>query len=50
MKATNSITNNQKKFLRGIAHGLSPMIIIGSQGITDNLMAELKKHSNIMKS
>ncbi|WFE68066.1 ribosome assembly RNA-binding protein YhbY [Thiomicrospira sp. R3] len=52
MKATNSITNNQKKFLRGIAHGLSPMIIIGSQGITDNLMAELEKtlkHHEILK-
>lgn len=52
MKTTNVITNNQKKFLRGIAHGLNPMIIIGSQGVTDNLMAELEKtltHHEILK-
>lgn len=52
MKNSTSLTNNQTKFLRGIAHSLNPMIIIGSQGVTDNLMAELEKtlnHHEILK-
>lgn len=48
----NSLTINQKKFLRGIAHNLNPMIIIGAQGVTESLMAELEKtlaHHEILK-
>lgn len=40
---TQPLSQNQKKYLRGIAHGLNPIIIIGAQGITDSLMAELEK-------
>lgn len=52
MKTDSTLTANQKKFLRGIAHGLNPVIIIGSQGVTDNLMAELDKsltHHELLK-
>jgi RNA-binding protein len=52
MKNTTTLSTNQKKFLRGLAHGLNPMIIIGSQGVTDSLMAELEKtlsHHEILK-
>ncbi|HEY9017467.1 ribosome assembly RNA-binding protein YhbY [Thiomicrospira sp.] len=52
MKTDSTLTANQKKFLRGIAHGLNPVIIIGSQGVTDSLMAELNKsleHHELLK-
>lgn len=49
---TQPLSPNQKKFLRGLAHGLNPVIIIGSQGVTDSLMAELDKsltHHELLK-
>ncbi|WP_044407634.1 ribosome assembly RNA-binding protein YhbY [Thiomicrospira microaerophila] len=52
MKTSTTLSTNQKKYLRGLAHGLNPMIIIGSQGVTDSLMAELEKtlnHHEILK-
>lgn len=52
MKTTSGLSQNQKKFLRGLAHGLNPIIIIGSQGVTDNLMAELERaltHHELLK-
>lgn len=52
MKTAQNLTQNQKKFLRGIAHGLNPVIIIGAQGITDGLMAELESslhHHELLK-
>lgn len=52
MKTSTQLTANQKKFLRGIAHGLNPVIIIGAQGVTDNLMAELERaltHHELLK-
>jgi RNA-binding protein len=52
MKTSSNLSTNQKKFLRGLAHDLNPMIIIGSQGVTDSLMAELEKtlnHHEILK-
>lgn len=41
MSQPTQLSNNQKKYLRGIAHGLNPMIIVGANGITESLMAEL---------
>ncbi|VAW44846.1 hypothetical protein MNBD_GAMMA03-1979 [hydrothermal vent metagenome] len=52
MSQPEKLSNNQKKYLRGIAHGLNPMIIIGSNGITKNLMEELEstlEHHEILK-
>lgn len=52
MSQPEKLTTNQKKFLRGIAHGLNPMIIIGANGVTESLMAELEKtleHHEILK-
>lgn len=43
---------NQKKYLRGIAHGLNPMVMIGANGATESLMAELEStlsHHEILK-
>ena len=33
----------QKKYLRGLAHGLRPVIQIGQKGLSDGLMAELNQ-------
>ncbi len=52
MSQPEKLTNNQKKYLRGIAHGLNPMIMIGANGITESLMTELEStlaHHEILK-
>jgi len=52
MSQPEKLTTNQKKFLRGIAHGLNPMIIIGAKGVTESLMVELEstlEHHEILK-
>jgi len=52
MSQPEKLTTNQKKYLRGIAHGLNPMIIIGANGVTESLMAELDstlEHHEILK-
>lgn len=52
MSQPEKLTNNQKKYLRGIAHNINPMIIIGANGITENLMKELEgtlEHHEILK-
>jgi RNA-binding protein len=33
---------NQKRFLRGIAHGLDPVVMVGQKGITPTLVKELE--------
>lgn len=32
------LTNNQKKFLRGIGHNLSPLVYIGKEGLADSVI------------
>ncbi|GKT12218.1 MAG: RNA-binding protein [Thiomicrorhabdus sp.] len=52
MSQPEKLSNNQKKYLRGIAHGLNPMIMIGANGVTESLMAELEstlEHHEILK-
>ncbi|SFV68770.1 FIG004454: RNA binding protein [hydrothermal vent metagenome] len=34
--------NNQKKFLRSLAHSLKPIILIGQNGLTDGVLSELE--------
>ena len=42
------LTNNQKKHLRTLAHNLSPVVMIGQQGLSEAVLSELdstmKKH------
>jgi RNA-binding protein len=33
----------QKKYLRGLAHGLRPVVIVGRQGVTDTLMQSVQQ-------
>ncbi|NCN43818.1 MAG: ribosome assembly RNA-binding protein YhbY [Piscirickettsiaceae bacterium CG_4_9_14_3_um_filter_43_564] len=46
------LSNTQKRFLKGIAHGLNPVILIGGNGLTEGLMKELEKslaHHELLK-
>ena len=35
-----SLTNSQIRYLRGLAHGLSPIILVGNKGVTPALIKE----------
>lgn len=35
-----ALTNNQKRYLRGLAHDLKAVLIVGAKGITEPLVAE----------
>ena len=34
------LTSSQKRYLRGLAHTLKPVIMVGNKGISDALLAE----------
>ena len=36
-----NLTAAQKRHLRGLAHALKPVILVGGKGVTDGLVAEL---------
>jgi RNA-binding protein len=38
---SSSLSNPQKRYLRGLAHDLKPIILVGAKGPTDTLLAEL---------
>ena len=40
------LTNNQKKHLRSLAHDLRPIVMIGQQGLSDAVLAELESTMN----
>ena len=46
-----TLTGKQKNYLRGVAHSLNPVVIIGGKGLTDTVMSEielaLEKHELI---
>jgi len=35
------LTNSQLRFLRGLAHGLKPVVLVGAKGVTPPLVTEL---------
>ena len=35
-----ALTSAQKRYLRGLAHGLKPVILVGGKGVTDGLVEE----------
>lgn len=48
----NELNNNQKKFLRKIAHDIRPMVTIGQKGLSLSVLAELDstlKHHELIK-
>jgi RNA-binding protein len=36
------LTNNQKKYLRSLAHDLKPIVMVGQQGLSNAVLAELE--------
>jgi RNA-binding protein len=36
-----TLTPKQKRYLRGLAHKLKPVVMIGNAGITDNIIQEI---------
>ena len=41
------LTNNQKKYLRSLAHELKPFVMIGQQGLSESVLAEI--NSTLLK-
>ena len=37
-----TLTGKQKNYLRGIAHNLNPIVMIGSKGLTETVMNEIE--------
>ncbi|MGB0133524.1 ribosome assembly RNA-binding protein YhbY [Dokdonella sp.] len=35
------LTSFQKRYLRGLAHSLSPVVMLGQKGVTPNVISEL---------
>lgn len=47
-----SLTNTQKRYLRGLAHGLKPVIQTGNKGLTPALIKEMSgalEHHELIK-
>ncbi len=42
MLNSKKLTNAQIKFLRGMAHGINPVVTIGNKGLSESLMEELE--------
>jgi RNA-binding protein len=38
------LSDKQKKYLRGLAHDLKPVVLVGNAGVTPNLIAELDRN------
>jgi RNA-binding protein len=36
------LTSKQKKHLRGLAHSLNPVVMIGNDGLTENVLNEIR--------
>ena len=36
------LSNNQKKYLRSLAHDLKPMVMVGQHGLSEAVLAELQ--------
>lgn len=47
-----TLSTRQKKHLRGLTHGLQPVVIVGDKGLTDNVLAEVAialEHHELVK-
>jgi RNA-binding protein len=41
------LSNNQKKYLRSLAHDLKPMVMVGQHGLSEAVLAELQSAMSI---
>lgn len=35
------LTNKQKQYLKGLAHALKPVVLVGGNGLTENVLTEI---------
>jgi RNA-binding protein len=36
-----AVTDKQKRYLKGLAHSLKPVVMVGNSGLTDSVVAEI---------
>ena len=41
-----AVNDKQKRYLKGLAHPLKPVVMIGNKGLTDNVLAEIDNALN----
>ncbi|TVQ33906.1 MAG: ribosome assembly RNA-binding protein YhbY [Wenzhouxiangella sp.] len=47
-----SLTNAQKKYLRGLTHHIDPVVMVADKGLNENVMAEIEQaleHHELIK-
>ncbi|TEW47674.1 ribosome assembly RNA-binding protein YhbY [Psychromonas algicola] len=47
-----NLSNTQKKFLKGLAHKLNPVVLLGQNGLTEGVLAEIENaisHHELIK-
>lgn len=47
-----TLTTKQKQFLKGLAHHLSPVVMLGGNGLTEGILAEIENaldHHELIK-
>jgi len=47
-----SLTNQQKRYLRGLTHNLAPVVTVAEKGLSENVMAEIEQaldHHELIK-
>jgi RNA-binding protein len=52
MATATSLSNKQKQFLKGLAHSLKPVVLLGANGLTEGVMAEIElalEHHELIK-
>lgn len=42
MAVANTLSNKQKQYLKGLAHSLKPVVLLGANGLTEGVLAEIE--------
>lgn len=42
MTSTTELNNKQKQYLKGLAHPLKPVVLMGANGLTEGVVAEIE--------
>ncbi|ORJ24074.1 RNA-binding protein [Rouxiella badensis] len=51
-KKTMNLNNKQKQYLKGLAHPLKPVVMLGNNGLTEGVLAEIEQalqHHELIK-
>ncbi|MCC5879454.1 MAG: ribosome assembly RNA-binding protein YhbY [Idiomarina sp.] len=52
MTSTTELNNKQKQYLKGLAHPLKPVVLMGGNGLTEGVVAEIEgalSHHELIK-